>query len=100
MQRFPMVRWFNPILLAKLGWEVVVSALFGQYADQRVTQSVMDDVPKDRHVARADMTKPPRKNADPVLMPDGEGAVWIDYVADLGEGFNATYAIASLLARD
>jgi hypothetical protein len=29
-----------------------------------------------------------------------EGAVWIDYVADLGDGFDATYAMGCLLARE
>ena len=33
------------------------------------------------------------------LEPDEEGAIWIDYVADLGDGFNSTYAIAYLLGQ-
>jgi hypothetical protein len=30
---------------------------------------------------------------------DDAGAVWLDYVSDLGDGFDATYAIAYLLAQ-
>ncbi len=31
---------------------------------------------------------------------DDQKAVWIDFVADLGDGFDATYAIASLLSQE
>jgi Calcineurin-like phosphoesterase len=33
------------------------------------------------------------------LVKDKTGAVWFDYVSDLGDGFDATYAIAYLLAQ-
>src|SRR5262245_45978307 len=33
------------------------------------------------------------------LCVDDEGALWVDYIADLGDGFEATYAMAYLLAR-
>jgi hypothetical protein len=33
------------------------------------------------------------------MTTDAEGAVWFDYVADLGDGFDATYAIAYLVAQ-
>jgi hypothetical protein len=32
--------------------------------------------------------------------PDNEGAVWIDFVADLGDGFDSTYAMGCLLAQE
>ena len=51
----PMVQWFNPILLAKLGWQVIVSALFGTYADHRVIRSVLDDASAATHAKRADL---------------------------------------------
>jgi hypothetical protein len=33
------------------------------------------------------------------LQPDEEGAIWVDFAADLGDGFDSTYAVASLLAQ-
>ena len=33
------------------------------------------------------------------LKLDASGALWIDFIADLGDGFEATYAMAYLLAR-
>lgn len=87
-----MVRWFNPLLLVKLGWQVIVSELFGQYADQRAIQSALDDVDDKTLLARYDLTK--------AFSKDKDGSIWLDYVSDLGEGFNSTYAVATLLAQD
>jgi hypothetical protein len=37
LAKYPkMTAWFNPGLLAKLLWRVIVSDLFGQYADRRL----------------------------------------------------------------
>jgi hypothetical protein len=48
-------------------------------------------VPNDQHRLRADLTKS--------MAYDDEGAIWIDYVSDLGDGFDGTYAIAYLLGQ-
>jgi len=100
IKKMPMVQWFNPKLLVKLGWQVIVSAIFGQYADQRTMQAALDDVSSDVHVKRADLTNPHKKGEKRVLNPDKDGAIWIDYIADLGEGFNSTYSMATLVAQD
>jgi hypothetical protein len=101
LAKYPtMTRWFRPGLLAKLLWRVVVSELFGQYADRRLIVAALDTVSDDELVERAQQFAPGSGNEDCTLTPDPEGAVWIDYVADLGDGFDATYAIASLLAQE
>jgi hypothetical protein len=74
-----MVRWLEPAVLADAALRVVVSAAFGAYADKRELQA-FSDVP-------------------PNYAYDDE-PLWIDFVADLGDGFDATYAIACLLARE
>src|SRR6185503_13201271 len=85
----PMTRWFNPLLLIKLLWNVIVSGLFGQYADRRLIIAALDTCPPGELLARAQSAK---------LDPDADGAVWLDFVADLGDGFDPTYAIATLIA--
>jgi len=40
-----MARWFNPILLLKLLRNVIVSTMFGQYADRRLIVAALDTVP-------------------------------------------------------
>lgn len=88
-----MAHWFRPWLLTKLLNNVIVSSMFGQYADRRLTIAALDTVSTDVLVERATSFS---KN----FTPDGDGAVWLDFVADLGDGFDSTYAVASLLARD
>jgi len=81
---FPkMVGWYNPSQLIKTGIQVAVSTLLGSRADSRVILSVM--------AAGSD-----EKPFDYTDRPE----VWIDYVADLGDGWNSTYAVAYLLAQE
>lgn len=90
LDRLPtMTGWFGPILLVKLLWRVIVSDVFGQYADRRLMEAALDPASKKDLVERAKIG-----NA-----ADAEGPVWIDYASDLGDGFDATYAIAYLLAQ-
>ena len=92
LPRFPrMTGWFRPALLSKLLLRVIVSDLFGQYADRRLIQAALDPVDATELCKRADLTE--------YMIADASGAVWFDYVADLGDGFDATYAIAYLLAQ-
>ena len=107
LQNYPrMTSWFRPDLLTKLLWRVIVSDLFGQYADRRLIVAALDPVPGDELVHRARQFYPEavfEKEEDrppTILNPDQDGAVWVDFVADLGDGFDATFAIASLLARE
>lgn len=77
------VRWFDPAVLARAGLRVVVSAAFGSYLDKRELQAVADDGYLDLRGDRRD--------------PDGD--LWIDYVADTGDGFDATYTVAHTVGR-
>ena len=87
-----MVHWFNPILLIKLLNNVVTSSLFGKCADHRLILADLDTVSTKEHMERATTLR--RE-----LQPDEEGAIWVDFAADLGDGFDSTYAVASLLAQ-
>lgn len=87
-----MTGWFRPLLLSKLIVHVIVSSMFGQYADRRLIHAALDQVNEEELQNRADLKGK--------LQRDEEGALWIDYVADLGDGFDATYAIAYLLAQE
>jgi Calcineurin-like phosphoesterase len=92
--RYPnMAHWFDPVLLLKLLNNVVLSTIFGQYADRRLIIAALDTVPLDEHVKRAEAFRSR-------LTADKDGSVWIDWVADLGDGFDSTYAMASLLSRE
>lgn len=85
-----MTSWFNPKLLAKLLGRVITADVFGQYADRRLIEAALD-------TNENDFSK--RDDISSTLVPDSEGAIWIDFVADLGDGFDSTYAVAFLLAQ-
>ncbi len=89
--RYPdMARWFDPRLLLKLLNNVIVSSRFGQYADRRLIMAALDTASPKTHFARATKFN---------FSEDENGAVWIDWIADLGDGFDSTYAMALLLAQ-
>jgi hypothetical protein len=70
------VPWLSPGLLAGTAVRVVLAELFGAYLDKRELQS---GLPAD------------------LYEEDAADELWLDYVADLGDGFDATYSIAYLL---
>ncbi|MBL8590235.1 MAG: metallophosphoesterase [Methylobacteriaceae bacterium] len=102
LARYPrMTGWFSPPLLVRLLGRVLVSGLFGHYADRRLVIAALDTPAKEELLRRARAFLPDGAARKPgQIDPDGEGAIWIDYLADLGDGFDATYAIASLLAQE
>ncbi len=95
-----MVRWYDPRLLARIGVRTLVSSVFGQYADQRLIQAATDQADSKALQARYDYRDPTQ--ADPMhkVALDDKGAFYIDYISDVGDGFESTYAMAYLLAKD
>lgn len=91
-RRYPrMAHWFNPVLLFKLLVNVILSSIFGSYADRRLMIAALDTTDPQKLYERAIRAK-----GD---FPKNDGAIWIDFVADLGDGFDSTYAMATLLAK-
>lgn len=80
------VRWFTPSELVRASWHVAMAGLFGSYSDKRETQAALPAPPYH------DLSK----------AADGETdltELWLDYVSDVGDGFDATYSVAYLLGR-
>lgn len=86
-KRARMVGWFDPPRLIAIAVRVAVSKLFGEFADRREALAAAREI-------------------DPITLDKaydyrddhGEG-FWLDFVADNGDGWNSTYAIARLLAE-
>ena len=72
-------RWLNPDVLVASGVRHVLTSAFGSFLDKRELQ------------AKVPVEVDTRFATDP--------DIWFDYVADTGDGFDATYTTASLLAR-
>src|SRR5215210_2226140 len=77
--RHRAVRWLNPGMLLETAKFVLLSSVFGTYADKREVQASAVTPPFLDHSAGTEM--------------------WVDYVSDIGDGFDATYSVAYLLAQ-
>ncbi|MGH3837567.1 MAG: hypothetical protein ACRDSF_17965, partial [Pseudonocardiaceae bacterium] len=66
--RRPMVRWLDPHQLIDTVVRVLLSGVFSSYADNRELQAL-----------------------EPAEVPDrsGQADLWLDYVADVGDGWNS-----------
>ncbi|WP_233595364.1 MULTISPECIES: metallophosphoesterase [Corallococcus] len=78
----PMVAWYDPGVLAKTGLKSLLSETIGRQADRRLLDAVARPQP-----LAFDYSE------------DGDGKareeLWLDYVSDLGDGWDSTYAVAS-----
>ncbi len=73
------VRWLSPQELWRTAVKVGLSSVFADYADRREVQAALP-------------------SACISIPEDAMGGVWVDFVADVGDGFDSTYTVASLLA--
>lgn len=73
------VRWFAPRELVSAGLRVGLSGAFGEYSDKRELETLFE----------------PSLHEE---LPHAGDEVWIDYVADLGDGFDATYTVAKAVS--
>jgi hypothetical protein len=87
--RQSMTGWFSPRQLARTGLQSVVSGLFGTYADRREVQASLS----------AFKIYDYSRSLDEGGTPAPESDRWIDFVSDLGDGFNPTYAVAYLMGQ-
>jgi hypothetical protein len=78
-RRRPMVRWLDPHQLIDTSARVLASGFLTSYTDTREMQAVFA--------------------ADVFDRSDGP-ELWLDYVSDLGDGWNSTYTVARLLAQE
>lgn len=79
--RKKMVNWYDPKQLAFTAVKTVISGIFGNFADRREMQAALDP-----SIGAYDFSDKPE--------------IWIDFISDLGDGFDATYTMAHLMAQD
>jgi hypothetical protein len=72
-------RWFSPGVLTRSGLKVGVTSVFGSFLDKRELQYARPAGPDLRYADRDEL--------------------WIDYVADTGDGFDATATVAWHVAQ-
>lgn len=86
-KQLPMVGWFDPGQLMQTAVQVFVSTIFGRHADHRLIEAVTQAHETER---------PARYPAE----GDDPEEFWFDYTADVGDGWNSTYAVAFWISRE
>jgi hypothetical protein len=94
-----MVGWYDPRQLAQTAVQVAISTVFGRHSDHRLVEAMASGELQEafydytchytddgRDCCELDPTRP-------------RGSIWIDYVGDVGDGWNSTYAVACQLAK-
>jgi hypothetical protein len=76
-----MVGWYDPRVLAHTAYQVAIANVFGRHSDTRLIEALASQPQADFDYSR------------------GEGDFWLDYVADIGDGWNSTYAIADAIGK-
>ena len=83
-----MVRWYDPPRLVAVAIRVAISTVFGEFADRRELLATARPVDPTA-IDQAYNYREEAPNED----------FWFDFMADTGDGWNSTYAVARLLAE-
>ncbi|WP_240359849.1 metallophosphoesterase [Pyxidicoccus trucidator] len=76
-----MVSWYDPSVLAKTGLKALLSATIGKQADRRLLDAVASPQPFFFDFSVDEAGRP-------------RDELWLDYVSDMGDGWDSTYAVA------
>lgn len=76
-----MTGWFDPSVLAQSAWMLLMANIFGRHSDRRLIEALGTQ---------------PQEIFDYSGTP---GEFWIDYVSDVGDGWNPTHAVARGIAE-
>ena len=81
-RRRSMVGWYDPRVLAHSGYQMAIANIFGRHSDTRLIEALASQ---------------PQADFD-YSLGHAEGDFWLDYAADIGDGWNSTYAVADAIA--
>lgn len=76
-----MTGWYDPDVLAQSAAKMFTANIFGRYSDTRLIEALGNQ---------------PQGSFD---YTQQQGDFWLDYVSDVGDGWNSTYAIADAISR-
>lgn len=79
-----MVNWLGPLQLLRTGLRTAIATTMGAFADPREVQAAL---------------RPAERNPPIEIGTDSDGGVWIDYLADTGDGWDSTYSIALCVSQ-
>jgi hypothetical protein len=84
-----MTGWYDPIPLLQTGIRVLISTVFGEFADRREIIAVANSI----------APQPFDRSFDYSTKADKNGDFWFDFLADTGDGWDSTFAMARLVTE-
>jgi hypothetical protein len=84
-RRRSMVGWYDPRVLVHAAYQVAIANIFGRHSDTRLIEALA--------------SQPQNEFDYSAGGGDASGDFWFDYTADIGDGWNSTYAIADAIAH-
>ena len=93
--REPMVGWYNPTQLLETGKKTLISTIIGKNADPRL---VAASTVGGKSFDYSKKLKPKDGDFEEISGED-RNEIWLDYVSDVGDGWNSTYSVAYSLAQ-
>jgi len=88
-----MVDWYNPSQLLNTAVKTAISTVIGENADPRLVTAAVTDG------GFFDYSHAFNGNGDFEKSEKQRDEIWIDYVSDVGDGWNPTYSVAYSLAQ-
>ncbi len=94
LKRKSMVGWYDPMQLLKTAQEVIISTIFGKHADRRLVQVLgSEKMPPYDYTLETKQQGAAQENMSAMAVVERK-EIWIDYISDVGDGWNSTYAVA------
>jgi hypothetical protein len=88
-KRLPMTGWYNPLVLVRTGIRVAVSTVFGEFADRREAIAASNAIAAQPIDPSFDYSNAVAHGAE----------FWLDFLADTGDGWEPTFAMAQLVTE-
>jgi hypothetical protein len=103
--RQKMFGWYDPGALVRTAVDVAFSTIFGRHSDVRTVEAITPSPVEGESTAdpfdyTIEYENGPDASGPVPLVDKTRDEIWLDYVADVGDGWNSTYAVAYYLSRD
>jgi hypothetical protein len=96
-----MVGWYDPRQLIRTGIDVAISTIFGRNSDFRLLEALASREIEDYYDHSVECDVIGLDDTPQVVETDRQlSEVWLDYIADVGDGWDSTYCAAYNIAQD
>ena len=90
------VAWLHPLQLLRTAYHVWLSTVATEFIDRRETLAALDRIPLPQPADPVGALAPAASYDAELPEHLAKTGVWIDFIADIGDSWNATYAVLKL----